>query len=108
MRARRTMPLPKSVVCSSCKKTYPEGWRRCPYCGHDQVRVRNEAQSKRFMQKKIQEFEHARVPADAYGVGSSLFRGQLDFTADVVLLEGKPCAKAGRVYRPNPRLEAVD
>jgi nicotinate phosphoribosyltransferase len=61
-----------------------------------------------FTVEKIQEFEHARVPADAYGVGSSLFRGQLDFTADVVLLEGKPCAKAGRVYRPNPRLEAVD
>lgn len=32
---------------------------------------------------------------DACGVGSALFRGRCDFTADVVLLEGKPCAKAG-------------
>jgi nicotinate phosphoribosyltransferase len=48
------------------------------------------------------------VPVDAYGVGSSLIRGKNDFTADVVLLEGRPCAKAGRSYRPNPRLERVD
>jgi nicotinate phosphoribosyltransferase len=48
------------------------------------------------------------VPVDGYGVGSSLFRGRYDFTADVVLVEGKPCAKAGRVFRPNPRLEPVD
>jgi len=48
------------------------------------------------------------VPVDAYGVGSSLFQGRYDFTADVVLLEGKPCAKAGREYRPNPRLELVE
>jgi rRNA maturation endonuclease Nob1 len=32
------MPLPKSVVCTSCKKTDPEGWKRCPYCGHDELR----------------------------------------------------------------------
>ena len=47
------------------------------------------------------------VPVDAYGVGSSLFEGRFDFTADVVLLDGKPCAKVGRGYRPNPRLERV-
>ena len=34
--------------------------------------------------------------------------GENAFTADVVLLDGKPCAKVGREYRPNPRLEAVD
>jgi nicotinate phosphoribosyltransferase len=58
--------------------------------------------------EKIREFEHAKVPVDAYGVGSSLFQGRFDFTADVVLLEGKPCAKTGREYRANPRLEPVD
>src|SRR5206468_518570 len=47
------------------------------------------------------------VPVDAYGVGSSLSRGQNDFTADVVLLDGRPCAKVGRAYRPNPRLARV-
>ena len=60
-----------------------------------------------FDVEKIRRFEEAGVPVDAYGVGSSLFTGRYDFTADVVLVEGKPCAKAGRVYRPNPRLERV-
>ena len=60
-----------------------------------------------FDVEKIRRFEEDRVPVDAYGVGSSLFQGRYDFTADVVLVEGKPCAKAGRVYRPNPRLERV-
>jgi nicotinate phosphoribosyltransferase len=60
-----------------------------------------------FDVEKIRHFERLGVPVDAYGVGSSLFQGRYDFTADVVLLEGKPCAKAGRFYRPNPRLEPV-
>lgn len=60
-----------------------------------------------FDVEKIRRFEEAGVPVDAYGVGSSLFTGRYDFTADVVLVEGKPCAKAGRSYRPNPRLERV-
>lgn len=63
-----------------------------------------------FTAQKIRMFEETGVPADAYGVGSSLFRGQgeYDFTADVVMLEGKPCAKVGREARPNPRLEKVE
>jgi nicotinate phosphoribosyltransferase len=48
------------------------------------------------------------VPVDSYGIGSSLIRGSNDFTADVVVTDGKPSAKAGRRYRPNPRLELVD
>ena len=61
-----------------------------------------------FDARRIREFESAGVPVDAYGVGSSLIRGQNDFTADVVLLEGRPVAKVGRRYLPNPRLERVD
>ena len=61
-----------------------------------------------FTAEKIRHFEEAGVPVDAYGVGSSLFQGRFDFTADVVRLEGKPCAKVGRSYRPNPRLERVE
>ncbi len=61
-----------------------------------------------FTVEKIREFEKQKVPVDGYGVGSSLFQGRHDFTADVVLLEGKPCAKVGREYRPNHRLERVD
>jgi nicotinate phosphoribosyltransferase len=60
-----------------------------------------------FTVEKIRQFEEQGVPVDAYGVGSSLFQGRFDFTADVVMLEGKPCAKVGRSYRPNPRLERV-
>ncbi|MBV8432366.1 MAG: quinolinate phosphoribosyl transferase [Solirubrobacterales bacterium] len=61
-----------------------------------------------FTASRIAEFEDKGVPVDAYGVGSSLIRGDNDFTADVVLLDGRPCAKAGRRYRPNPRLERVE
>jgi nicotinate phosphoribosyltransferase len=61
-----------------------------------------------FTVDKIQDFERNGVPVDGYGVGSSLFQGRFDFTADVVLVDGRPCAKVGREYRPNPRLEKVN
>jgi nicotinate phosphoribosyltransferase len=60
-----------------------------------------------FDAARIREFERRAVPVDSYGVGSSLIRGENDFTADVVLANGRPVAKAGRRYRPNPRLELV-
>ena len=60
-----------------------------------------------FNAERIREFEAQGVAVDAYGVGSSLIRGENDFTADVVLLDGRPCAKVGRGYAPNPRLERV-
>jgi len=61
-----------------------------------------------FTAEKIREFEEKSVPVDSYGVGSSLIRGSNDFTADVVLADGRPSAKAGRRFRPNPRLEVVE
>jgi nicotinate phosphoribosyltransferase len=63
-----------------------------------------------FTVEKIRAFEDAGVPVDSYGVGSSLFRdgGKYDFTADVVRKDGEPCAKVGRWYRPNERLELVE
>ena len=60
-----------------------------------------------FDAARIKEFEAAGVPVDAYGVGSSLIRGENDFTADVVMLDGRPVAKVGRSHQPNPRLERV-
>jgi nicotinate phosphoribosyltransferase len=60
-----------------------------------------------FSVERIRAFEERDVPVDAYGVGSSLIRGENDFTADVVLSDGRPSAKVGRRYRPNPRLELV-
>ena len=61
-----------------------------------------------FTVEKIRQFEERGVPVDLYGVGSSLIRGSNDFTADVVLTDGRPSAKAGRRFRPNPRLELVE
>ncbi len=61
-----------------------------------------------FDAEKIGHFERAGAPVDAFGVGSSLLRGHNDFTADVVRVDGRPVAKAGRAERPNPRLQAVD
>ena len=60
-----------------------------------------------FDPAKIRRFEAERVPVDSYGVGSSLFAGRYDFTADIVTVNGKPVSKAGRTFRPNPRLERV-
>ena len=73
--------------------------------GHRQVRI---VASGGFTADRIRDFEAHGVPVDAYGVGSSLIRGQNDFTADVVRLEGRPCAKEGRRYLPNPRLQRVE
>ena len=61
-----------------------------------------------FTVEKIREFEERRVPVDAYGIGSSLIRGANDFTADIVLTDGRPSAKVGRRFRPNERLELVE
>jgi nicotinate phosphoribosyltransferase len=60
-----------------------------------------------FDAERIRRFEAAGVPVDAYGVGSSLIRGADDFTADVVMVDGRPCAKVGRGLTPSSRLELV-
>src|SRR5688572_6149492 len=73
--------------------------------GHGRVKI---VVSGGFDAAKIREFEGLGAPVDAYGVGSSLVRGENDFTADVVRVNGRDCAKAGRAYRPNPRLARVD
>jgi nicotinate phosphoribosyltransferase len=73
--------------------------------GHERVQI---VVSGGFDAAKIRQFEQLGAPVDAYGVGSSLVRGENDFTADVVRLDGRRAAKAGRRFRPNPRLEPVD
>ena len=60
-----------------------------------------------FDAERIREFEAKGVPVDSYGVGSSLIRGDNDFTGDIVLTDGHESAKVGRKYRPNDRLELV-
>jgi nicotinate phosphoribosyltransferase len=72
--------------------------------GHETVRI---VASGGFSVAKIEEFERRGVPVDAYGIGSSLIRGENDFTADIIVTDGLPSAKVGRRLRPNPRLERV-
>jgi nicotinate phosphoribosyltransferase len=72
--------------------------------GFEQVRI---VASGGFTVEKIRRFEELGVPVDSYGVGSSLIRGENDFTGDVVMTGGRPSAKVGRRYRPNDRLELV-
>ena len=60
-----------------------------------------------FTAERIARFEREGVPVDAYGVGSSLLRGSNDYTADIVMTDGRPSAKVGRALKPNPRLERV-
>jgi nicotinate phosphoribosyltransferase len=61
-----------------------------------------------FTADRIAAFEAAEVPVDSYAVGSSLLKGSADYTADVVLRQGRPCAKVGRTHRPSTRLQPVD
>lgn len=61
-----------------------------------------------FTVDRIEEFEKQNVPVDLYGIGSSLLKLNISFTGDNVTLNGKPQAKEGRKYRPNPRLEKVE
>ena len=72
-----------------------------------------------FSPQKIEKFERLGVPADIYGVGSSLFNNsdsagtQTDFTADVVRTKAASgqwidVAKVGRRACDNPDLEPVD
>jgi nicotinate phosphoribosyltransferase len=72
--------------------------------GHKRVQI---VVSGGFDAAKIRRFEQLGAPVDAYGVGSSLVRGENDFTADVVRVDGQPAAKAGRRFNPNSRLERV-
>jgi nicotinate phosphoribosyltransferase len=60
-----------------------------------------------FDVERIELFEDEGVPVDVYGVGAALYEGRYDFTADIVMVDGKPQAKAGRALRENPRLAKV-
>jgi nicotinate phosphoribosyltransferase len=69
-----------------------------------------------FNAEKIAQFERERVPADVYGVGSSLLRNDsatgTDFTMDVVRvrINGRwhDVAKVGRLPNANVELQPVD
>ncbi|ANQ53108.1 nicotinate phosphoribosyltransferase [Thermosipho affectus] len=60
-----------------------------------------------FDENKIELFEKLDVPADVYGVGSKLLKKKIDITADIVEVNGKPCAKVGRYKMDNSHLQTV-
>jgi len=60
-----------------------------------------------FNPEKIEKFTKLNVPFDSVGIGSYLISEKIDFTADIVMVEGKPCAKVGREYKPNKRLKKI-
>ncbi|MBV6520052.1 MAG: hypothetical protein MNPFHGCM_00157 [Gemmatimonadaceae bacterium] len=71
-----------------------------------------------FTPARIRRFEEAGVPVTGYGIGSSLLGhndgdadgliNDFDFTADIVMVDGRRESKAGRELRPNGRLIRVD
>ena len=61
-----------------------------------------------FDVKKIKSFEKNNIPVDIYGVGSSILKRNIDFTADIVLVDGKFYSKEGRSIKNNSRLKLYD
>ncbi|MGH7245951.1 MAG: nicotinate phosphoribosyltransferase [Candidatus Levyibacteriota bacterium] len=60
-----------------------------------------------FNKEKIELFESEQTPVDIYGVGSSLVKGENDFTADIVKVNAKSAGKTGRTFRPNTKLQKI-
>lgn len=72
--------------------------------GFDEVKI---VVSGGFDAERIVLFEKEKAPVDVYGAGSALLKGNNDFTADIVMVDGKPMAKAGRKYQKNSRLKVI-
>ncbi len=60
-----------------------------------------------FTAEKIADFERAKTPVDMYGVGGHLVPLIVNFTGDLVNLDGKPQAKVGRHEVMSKRLKKV-
>ena len=60
-----------------------------------------------FTPDKIEKFIKLSVPFDSVGIGSYLISEKIDFTADVVMVDRKPCAKVGRKFNPNKRIKKI-
>lgn len=103
-----TMPgNPQAGVCPALVRLVRTGLNKA---GHENVKI---VVSGGFTAEKISNFEQLSrsdpvYRVDAYGVGSSLLRGSNDFTADIVEVDGKPCAKVGRALIESDRLKPID
>ena len=63
--------------------------------------------SRRVHRREDPRFEEQGVPVDAYGVGSSLLRGEIVFTADVAARGRRAAAKVGRSLPAEPAARAL-
>lgn len=88
-----------------CKELVANVRRALDAEGYDYVKI---IVSGGFDAERVKAFEEMGVPVDTYAVGSSFFDGNINFTADIVQVDGKDCAKAGRKHNPNPRMELAD
>lgn len=70
--------------------------------GHKHVKI---IVSSGFNASKIADFERQKVPVDLYGVGNALSKVKIEFTGDLVLLNGLPQAKVGRHHEVSTRLQ---
>ena len=61
-----------------------------------------------FNPERIKEFEDEKTPIDVYGVGTALIHGANDFTADIVMVDGKKIAKAGREFKKLSKFVQLD
>ncbi|AZG68634.1 nicotinate phosphoribosyltransferase [Mycoplasma struthionis] len=57
-----------------------------------------------FNAQKIADFEAENTPVDSYGVGATLLKVWVNFSADATKLNNVNIAKAGRGYLKNPKL----
>jgi nicotinate phosphoribosyltransferase len=60
-----------------------------------------------FDVKKIAWFEAEKTPVDIYGVGEAITKERINFTGDIVLIDGKPQAKIGRKNIESGRLNDI-
>lgn len=93
-----------SASCGVCPELVRNVRRALDQHGYRWVKI---IVSGGFNKDRILDFKRRNVPFDAVGIGSALLRTHIDFTADIVSVGGKPCAKFGRRFRSNPRLKPV-
>lgn len=72
--------------------------------GHQSVKI---IVSSGFNVQKISEFEAQKTPVDIYGVGAALSKNKIEFTGDLVLLNGHDEAKVGRHNHLSSRLRKI-
>lgn len=61
--------------------------------GHSNVKI---IVSSGFDEQKIKIFEFENTPVDVYGVGEAITRNKINFTGDIVMVDGEAQSKIGR------------